>query len=91
MDTCFLDDVSAFKPIIAMTTTEPSLYPRLIDLINYIHSRRMQAWVTTNGFLLPQLADKLLEAKLDRLDVSIDGPPQVHNKIREYRMASNVQ
>jgi molybdenum cofactor biosynthesis enzyme MoaA len=78
----FLDDVSKFKPIIAMTTTEPSLYPRLIDMIDYIHFRGMQAWVTTNGFLLPQLADKLVAARLDRLQVSIDGPPEIHNKIR---------
>ena len=78
----FLDDVSSFKPIIAITTTEPSLYRYLIDMINYIHHRGMQAWVTTNGYLLPQLADKLLAAKLDRLQVSIDGPAEVHNKIR---------
>jgi len=78
----FLDDVSKFKPIIAMTTTEPSLYRYLIDMVNYIHLRGMQAWVTTNGYLLPQLADKLLEARLDRLQVSIDGPAEVHNQIR---------
>jgi len=78
----FLDDVSKFKPIIAITTTEPSLYRHLIDMINYAHSLGMQVWVTTNGYLLPQLADKLLGAELDRLQVSIDGPAEVHNKIR---------
>jgi len=81
----FLDDVSKFKPIIAITTTEPSLYRYLIDMVNYIHLRGMQSWVTTNGYLLPQLADKLLAAKLDRLQVSIDGPAEVHNRIRGMR------
>ena len=77
-----VDDVSRFKPVIAVTTAEPLLYPRLLDLVDHVHSRGMQIWVTTNGFLLPNEAPKLLEHRLDRLQVSIDGPPEVHDKIR---------
>jgi MoaA/NifB/PqqE/SkfB family radical SAM enzyme len=77
-----VDDVSRFKPVIAVTTAEPLLYPRLLDLVDHVHSRGMQIWVTTNGFLLPNEAPKLLEHNLDRLQVSIDGPPEVHDKIR---------
>jgi len=77
-----VDDVSVFKPIIAVTTAEPLLYPRLLELIDHVHSRGMEIWVTTNGFLLPEMAPKLIEHKLDRLQVSIDGPPEIHDKIR---------
>jgi len=77
-----VDDVSQFKPIIAVTSTEPSLYPRLFELIDYVHSKGMEIWVTTNGFLLPIQASELLQSKLDRLQVSIDGPPEVHDRIR---------
>jgi MoaA/NifB/PqqE/SkfB family radical SAM enzyme len=77
-----VDDVSQFKPIIAVTTAEPLLYEQLFDLIDHVHSRGMEIWVTTNGFLLPGQASKLLEHKLDRLQVSVDGPPAIHDKIR---------
>jgi MoaA/NifB/PqqE/SkfB family radical SAM enzyme len=81
------DDVSQFKPIIAVTTAEPLLYPRLLDLVDYVHSKDMEIWVTTNGFLLPNQAPGLLQHRLDRLQVSIDGPPEVHDKIRGVRGA----
>lgn len=77
-----VDDVSRFKPIIAVTTAEPLLYPQLLDLIDHVHSRGMEIWVTTNGFLLPNFAPKFIEHQLDRLQVSIDGPPEIHDKIR---------
>jgi MoaA/NifB/PqqE/SkfB family radical SAM enzyme len=83
----FIDDVSTFKPVIAVTTAEPLLYPQLLDLIDHVHSRGMEIWVTTNGSLLPDKAPKLLEHGLDRLQVSIDGPPDVHNKIRGVKGA----
>lgn len=82
-----VDDVSPFKPIIAVTTAEPLLYPKLLDLVDHVHSRGMEIWVTTNGFLLPSQAPGLLEHRLDRLQVSIDGPPEVHDKIRGVRGA----
>lgn len=80
--TALVDDVSRFKPIISVTAAEPLLYPRLLDLIDYVHSRGMEIWVTTNGYLLPTLAPKLVEHRLDRLQISIDGPPGVHDKMR---------
>lgn len=82
-----VDDVSRFKPIIAVTTAEPLLYPQLLDLIDHVHSRGMKIWVTTNGSLLPNFAPKFIEHKLDRLQVSIDGPPEIHDKIRGVKGA----
>jgi len=82
-----VDDVSRFKPIIAVTTAEPLLYPQLVDLIDHVHSRGLEIWVTTNGFLLATHAEKLLEHRLDRLQVSIDGPATVHDKIRGVKGA----
>jgi MoaA/NifB/PqqE/SkfB family radical SAM enzyme len=84
-----IDDVSKFKPLIAITSTEPLLYPKIFELIDYIHSKGMEVWITTNGSLLPYMAPKLLEAKLDRLFVSIDGPPETHDKLRGVKGAFN--
>ena len=77
-----IDDVARFKPLIAITSTEPLLYPDLVPLIEHCHSRGLKVQVTTNGFLLPSFASAFLDCELDVLAVSIDGPPQLHDKIR---------
>jgi MoaA/NifB/PqqE/SkfB family radical SAM enzyme len=82
-----VDDVSHFKPLIAITSTEPLLYEGLIDLLDHCHHRGLRVEVTTNGFLLDQFADLFLEKRLDILSVSIDGPPDTHDKIRGVKGA----
>lgn len=77
-----LDDLASFKPAIAVTNTEPSLYPDLFPFIDYAHGKGMEVWLTTNGFLLRLQARKILESGLERLQVSIDGPREVHDSIR---------
>jgi MoaA/NifB/PqqE/SkfB family radical SAM enzyme len=82
-----VDDVSHFKPLIAITSTEPLLYDGLIDLLDHCHHRGLRVEVTTNGFLLDQFADLFLKKRLDILSVSIDGPPDIHDKIRGIKGA----
>jgi len=77
-----VDDVAHFKPLIAVTSTEPLLYGQLLDLIDHCHSKGLRVQVTTNGFLLEKFVGSFLEKRLDVLAVSIDGPPEVHNRIR---------
>jgi len=77
-----VDSVTHFKPLIAITSTEPLLYEQLLDLIDHCHSKGLRVQVTTNGFLLEKFVDPFLEKRLDVLAVSIDGPPKVHNRIR---------
>lgn len=77
-----VDDVAHFKPLIAVTSTEPLLYEQLLDLIDHCHSKGLRVQVTTNGFLLEKFVGSFLEKRLDVLAVSIDGPSEVHNRIR---------
>jgi MoaA/NifB/PqqE/SkfB family radical SAM enzyme len=51
---------------------EPLLHSRLADMIAMAIARDMGPAVITNGWLLPQLLDKLAEAGLKTLYVSID-------------------
>lgn len=42
--------------------------------------------MTTNGYLLtPEIADKLLDWKMNRFQITIDGPPETHNCSRPTR------
>ena len=77
-----VDEVAPHQPMIAITSTEPLLYKPLCEAIAHVRSRGLEMAVTTNGWLLPDLADDLAAAGLTRLNVSIDGPPGVHDFIR---------
>jgi len=77
-----IDEVAPFKPAISITSTEPLMYKPLGDAVTYARSRGLEVVVTTGAYTLPQRAEELAEAGLSRLVVSIDGPPEVHNRIR---------
>ena len=77
-----IDEVAAHKPMISITSTEPLMYKPLGEAIKYARSKDLNVAVTTGGYTLPKRADELAEAGLNYLAVSIDGPPDLHNKIR---------
>jgi len=80
-----IDEVSPHRPMIAITSTEPLLYRDLNEAIAHVRRRGMEMTITTGGYTLPDRAAGLAEAGLTRLNVSIDGPPAVHNDIRGRR------
>jgi MoaA/NifB/PqqE/SkfB family radical SAM enzyme len=77
-----IDDVAHFKPIIALTSTEPLLWKKIFDAVEYAKSKGCKVQITTNGILLPQKIDTLVEKKLDVLWVSLDGIEAIHDDIR---------
>ncbi len=77
-----IDEVVPYRPMISITSTEPLMYKPLGDAISYVRHLDMDIAVTTGGYILPRRAEELAEAGLPRLNVSIDGPPGLHNEIR---------
>lgn len=76
------DYVKKKKPSFTLLMTEPLLSPNIFDIIRHIKEKDFMVSLTTNGFLLPQKAEGLVKAGLDKIQVSIDGPSAIHNKIR---------
>jgi MoaA/NifB/PqqE/SkfB family radical SAM enzyme len=77
-----LDEVAAWKPIVSLFGGEPLLYPDILPLVREIKRRDLTCTVITNGGRLEPYARELVEAGIDSIAVSIDGPPDVHNRIR---------
>lgn len=77
-----IDEVKYFRPNIYLWGGEPFLYPHLIELIARIHRAGLTSQINTNGMLLEKHARELVEAGLDDLIVSIDGPAEVHDAVR---------
>lgn len=77
-----IDEVKSFRPYISITSTEPLLYKPLPEIIEYVMASGLKINVLTNGYLLEKRAEELVDSGLYSLNVSIDGPPEIHNKLR---------
>jgi len=82
-----LDEVAPFQPIVSLFGGEPFLYPDIIPLIREVKKRGLTCTIITNGGRLEKHAKELVEEGLDSVAVSIDGPPEVHDRIRGQKGA----
>ncbi len=67
---------------VSILMTEPLLHPGIDKLVRMIAVRGHHADLTTNGLLLPERADALVAAGLNSIQVSLDGPEAVHDRVR---------
>ncbi len=79
-----LDQAATFspRPRIGLAYTEPLIHANITDFCKSIVHRGFHCAITTNGFLLPRLAHHLVEIGVQEITVSVDGPAQVHDRIR---------
>lgn len=77
-----IDEVKHFKPVISVISTEPLLYQDLFKFAKYVRKAGLEIAVTTNGILLKKFAKDFVEADINNIWVSIDGPARTHNFVR---------
>ena len=70
------------RPRYSMSGGEPFLYPDIEELIGYIKSRSLSLSIVTNGTNFFDFARFIVHSGVDRLKISVDGPPEIHDKIR---------
>lgn len=67
---------------------EPTLHPRLTELIGVFRRREMKVWLATNGLRIaqePGLAVRLKEAGIEKVDLQLDSfNPTTHIAIRGH-------
>ncbi len=82
-----LDQVAYFRPRLYLTGGEPLLYPHFPELIREAKKRGFLLHLQTNGTLLDRAADHLVAAGVEMVTVSLDGPVEIHDRIRGQRGA----
>ncbi|MCP2272568.1 radical SAM additional 4Fe4S-binding SPASM domain-containing protein [Actinokineospora diospyrosa] len=90
MWTAIVDELAAAedgvtKTYLTIMGGEPLMHPDLVELVRIAKTRmpNCNLDMSTNATLLPRFADKLVEAGIDDVYVSIDGPTaEVNNPIR---------
>lgn len=83
-----IDDVARSFPVLPFfhfSGGEPFLYPGLLELVAHARSRGLSTSVITNGWTLAANAGELVRLGVDRVNVSIDGPEEVHDLVRRMK------
>jgi len=80
-----------FKPFIGITGGEPFMRKDLIEILRYLRKNGFMFSVTTN-FSIPneRMIRGMINSGLSDLRVSIDGPKEVHDKVRGMKVFDKV-
>ena len=78
------DAYSIGASTIVFSGGEPLLRKDIFELISYVKNNNMTACVTSNGLLIDQeKASELSLAGINVVNISIEGPKEIHNYLRE--------
>lgn len=80
-----IDEISIFSPEAVLTGGEPLLHREWDKIVEYLKIKKFRnILLLTNGTLLKKNAEKIA-GLIDSINVSIDGPEEIHNRIRKPR------
>ena len=63
----------ALKSVCLHVQGEPTVHPRLYDIVRLFAGRGVEVWFGTNGMLLEQQLDELFDSGLDGIAIDLDG------------------
>lgn len=72
----FFDNIAPFAPSVSVAGGEPLMHPEIIDIVKHLTKKRIVKCLVTNGMLLEKMATPLIDAGLDFLAISFDGPDE---------------
>ncbi len=61
---------------------EVFMVPRIIELLDYIHEKGIFISIDTNGTMLKQYAEEIVQIGNMHLTISVDGPEPIHDWVR---------
>ena len=76
------DAVKLGYEVAAFSGGEPTMHPGLVEMLKHAQSSGLRTSMTTNGTLLTGTLVSRLEGCLDLLAISLDGQPELHNRMR---------
>ncbi len=85
--TKIIDQLARFYPKtkLGYGFTEPLVYPLLVESLAYANTKNLFTSVTTNALTLKHKAKQLIDAGLNEIYISLDGPQDIHNDIRGHK------
>ncbi len=83
LEDCLESSRECGAPIVSICGGEPLIYPQIDELVDELVSMRKYVYLCTNGVLLAEAVKKLKPSRRLLLNVHIDGPPEVHDRMVE--------
>jgi MoaA/NifB/PqqE/SkfB family radical SAM enzyme len=80
-----IEEVRSFHPAITLFGGEPLLHPQWEEVVNLVKGAGLRCNMISNGILLKKRAEQAVRLGLDEIIVSLDGPAEVHDRIRGGR------
>jgi radical SAM protein with 4Fe4S-binding SPASM domain len=77
-----VDQAAGYSPEVYIWGGEPTLHPDFAEFIAYLKKKKFVCTVNTNGTLLKKYAGDIVASGIDSIDISLDGPPEIHDAIR---------
>jgi MoaA/NifB/PqqE/SkfB family radical SAM enzyme len=68
--------------VVGIRGGEPFLFPGIIQILKAIKERGVFGYIDTNGTLLERFASEILESGIDAINLSVDGPEEIHDRVR---------
>lgn len=78
----FVDDARRMGAGMTLWGGEPLIYRHLAQLLEHAHARRTPMGIITNGLTLGKNAKLLVDTRVKDLIVSLDAPPEIHDRVR---------
>lgn len=75
-------DVRRYNPNITLFGGEPMLYPDWLKVVEIVKKAGLRCNIVTNGTHIRDWAPQIVESGLDEIIFSLDGPEEIHDKIR---------
>lgn len=77
------DDINNFKPFVTFTGGEPFIRKDMIEILELFKERNIKFGLLTNGTLInDNIAKKLVSLNPSYINISMDGPKEIHEQIR---------
>lgn len=73
-----------YSPSFQLAGGEPLLHPDIIKMIKFLNKNNMIKLIVTNGLLLEEKAQEIIDSGLDFLAISLDGPDEKTQYQRGY-------
>jgi MoaA/NifB/PqqE/SkfB family radical SAM enzyme len=80
-----VEQVAHWKPAVTLFGGEPLVNPGIVDMILLIKRAGLRCNMITNGTLIGKWSEKLVSAGIDEMIISLDGPGEVHDRMRGKR------
>lgn len=77
------NEVKSFRPNITLFGGEPLLYRQWPEVVGMVKERGMRCNIITNGVLLEDNAERMIELGVDEVIFSLDGPGEIHDEMRD--------